>query len=367
MAKVLIVNLEGKIGGAETSLLLLIKHLQNNHTISVACPGNSPLSEILGKMKTRMYELTNPTKHRYTSIRNLRYWFRTYRRLIQIIKQENPDIIHANSFYAGLPCVFAALFTRKKLVVHARDLMNSKLLIRFISAFCLKIIATSHNLKNDLIRKGVNNKKISVIHNGTDESDTYDNIYKNTKKDYFVFANVGQFVPWKKQINFLKASSLALKDIPDCRFALIGDDIFGRDFDYKMSIFNHTLFSPIKERIDFWGWQKDMKTVWPKIDCLVHCADREPFGRSIIEAMAHKIPVIAVNSYGPSEIIHNGNTGILVQPDDITELSEAMKTIYKNNRYANKLACAGYDKVASYFKAENTAKKVHELYDELSS
>ena len=365
MIKVLIVNLEGKIGGAETSLLLMVRHLQKNCSVSVACPGKSPLSKTLAEMKTRFYELTSPTKYKYSSILSFIYWLKISWRLIKIVKKDNPDIIHANSFYAGLPSVFAALYTRKRLVLHARDLINTNLILRFIGTFGLKIIATSNSIKNNLVNGGIDPEKIQVIYNGIDENEDSDNFYKNDVKDYFVFANVGQFVPWKKQNNFLKASSLASQYIPKSRFALIGDDIFGRDSDYKSSILNYVEDSPIKERIEFWGWQDDMKNLWPKIDCLVHCAECEPFGRVIIEAMAHKIPVIAINSCGPGEIIENGNTGILVQPGDIAGFSDAMKVIFQNNQYAQKLAYAGYQKVTSSFTAKKTAEKIHELYVEL--
>ncbi len=358
-------NLEGKIGGAENSLLLMVKHLQKNYSVSVACPGKSPLSEALTLLKIRYYELFSPTKYHYSSVWSLIYWLRTSLRLIRIVKKENPDIIHANSFYAGLPSALAALNTRKKLVLHARDIMKSRLILRFISVFCLKIIAVSNSVKNNLVKKGLNPKKILVIYNGIDESEISNNFSENDKKNDFIFANIGQFVPWKKQIDFLKAALYAAPNIPNSRFALIGDDIFGRDSDYKRSLLDYAKESPIKDRIDFWGWQKEMSDIWPKMDCLVHCAEQEPFGRVIIEAMAHKIPVIAINECGPGEIINNRNTGILVQPGDIEGLSEAMKMIANDKKYAHKIAEAGYEKVKSAFMVKKTAEKIHKLYMEL--
>lgn len=365
MIKVLIVNLEGKIGGAETSLLLMVKYLQKNCSVGVACPGKSPLSQALVAMKANFYELNNLRKYNYSSVRNFTYWLKTSSRLIKIVKKENPDFIHANSFYAGLPCILAAVYTRKKIILHARDLINFNLMLRLIGIFCQKVIATSDNVKNDLVSKGLNPEKVEVITNGVDESEYSTDFIKYGLRNQFVFANVGQFVPWKNQINFLKASSIAAKDIPSSRFAVVGDDIFGRNSDYKKSITDYARTLPIKNRIDFWGWQKDMRDVWPKVDCLVHCAEREPFGRVIIEAMAHKIPVIAINSCGPSEIIQNGKTGILIQPGDISGLSKAMITIAEDKKYAQKLGEAGCEKVKSTFLAEKTAEKIHKLYIEL--
>jgi glycosyltransferase involved in cell wall biosynthesis len=96
----------------------------------------------------------------------------------------------------------------------------------------------------------------------------------------------------------------------------------------------------------------------------VHTADCEPFGRVIIEAMGHNVPVIAINKCGPSEIIQNGETGILVNPDNIKELSEAMLKIAGDKGFALKLASAAYEYVTSRFSAETTAKHIQKIYQQ---
>jgi len=146
---------------------------------------------------------------------------------------------------------------------------------------------------------------------------------------------------------------------------LVGDDIFGRDSNYKSSLLSYAENSTIAERVSFLGWQENMHEVWPKIDCLVHTAEREPFGRVIIEAMAHKIPVIAIGSCGPSEIIQEGKTGILVQPDDIEGLSEAMLKLAQDTQFASRLANAGYEHAISSFSADKTAALIQEIYEEV--
>ena len=110
-----------------------------------------------------------------------------------------------------------------------------------------------------------------------------------------------------------------------------------------------------------------MNEVWSKIDCLVHTASREPFGRVIIEAMSHGVPVVAVDSCGPGEIIRNGESGLLVQAGDIEGLSEAMLKIATDNELKTKLAKAGYRDATSNFTAERTAALIKEIYDEVLS
>lgn len=373
MNRILFVNLEGVIGGAETSLLLMAKYLNSRFLISVACPGESPLSRSLDAIQVDSYKLPRPLRRAHLSLFSLRYWLKASYCLIRIALQTHPDVIHANSFFAAPVSILAALVTRKKLLLHARDLTNFRFFSKFCSWFCEKVIAVSHAVETALIEHGVNPDKIEVVYNGVDnvffeQSGTSGMLFgppSHDGKNSFVFAHIAQFVPWKNHIAFLEAASRVACDLPNARFVLIGDDIFGRDSNYKSSLLSYAKNSTIAERVSFLGWQENMYEVWPKIDCLVHTAEREPFGRVIIEAMANKIPVIAVDSCGPSEIIQDGKTGILVQAGDIKGLSEAMLRIAKDSHFASRLANAGYEHAISSFTADKTAALIQKIYGQV--
>lgn len=143
---------------------------------------------------------------------------------------------------------------------------------------------------------------------------------------------------------------------------IIGDDIFGRDAKYKKELLSRVKITTCVDKIKFVGWHEDLEQLWDKVDCLVHTAGTEPFGRVIIEAMSHRIPVIAANSCGPSEIVQNGITGLLFEPGDVKDLISAMQKIAGDTKLAGKLAEAGHRYVASNFKAEDTADKITEIY-----
>ncbi len=109
MARILFVNLEGRIAGAERSLLLLIEHLRAQFAISVACPAASPLAAALGSMRIDSFGLDGPANRSSFSILGLAQWLRTSWRLIRIVLKAKPDIIHANSFYSAVPSLLEAL------------------------------------------------------------------------------------------------------------------------------------------------------------------------------------------------------------------------------------------------------------------
>jgi glycosyltransferase involved in cell wall biosynthesis len=74
------------------------------------------------------------------------------------------------------------------------------------------------------------------------------------------------------------------------------------------------------------GWHDhdELADILAATDVLVLPSVREQFGQVIVEAMACGLPAIAVDRYGPAEIIDHGETGWLVEPDDITSLTNAL-------------------------------------------
>ena len=368
MARILFVNLEGRIGGAERSLLLLIECLRSRFAMSVACPSGSELAAKLKSMHIESHGINSPVNRSSVSVSGLMRLIKTSWCLISTVFKVRPDIIHANSFYSAAPSILAAFVARKKLLIHARDLVNFGFFARICGYFSARIIAVSHCVKDTLVKNGVNPGKITVVYNGVDGSffgskpEEVDSLRHNSGT--FVFANVGQFVPWKNHMLFLKAASVVGSQRPETRFALVGDDLFDRERAYKQTLVDYATNSRISERIAFWGWRENMYEVWPEIDCLVHTAGREPFGRVIIEAMAYRIPVIAMDSGGPKEIVEDRKTGILVETEGVEGLVEAMLIVARNSKFARRLADSGYEHAVSSFTAEKTASRIKEIYRE---
>lgn len=368
MNKVLFVNIEGQIGGAEHSLLLLAKYLRSDFHIAAACPAESHLAKQLTDMGIDSFMIPNPPRWPFHYIPRIMHLIKTSYRIIKIAYNFKPSIIHANSSYAAMASILAVVLIPQRLLWHARDLAGLRFTSRICGSFCTRVIAVSNAVKESLIKKGVNPIKIEVVYNGieldTSCCGTPKTVQSKSDNTPIIFANIGQFVPWKKHILFVEAARRLIQKGAKAEFLLVGDDIFRRNSKYKVRLLNQIQNSGIAEKIVLLGWQENMNEVWAKIDCLVHTTDCEPFGRVIIEAMGHNVPVIAINKCGPSEIIQNGETGILVNPDNIKELSEAMLKIAGDKGFALKLASAAYEYVTSRFSAETTAKHIQKIYQQ---
>jgi glycosyltransferase involved in cell wall biosynthesis len=74
------------------------------------------------------------------------------------------------------------------------------------------------------------------------------------------------------------------------------------------------------------GWHDhtELPAFLSATDVLVLASVREQFGSVLVEGMACGLPAIAVNRYGPADIVDDGSTGWLVEPDDETALARAL-------------------------------------------
>lgn len=73
-----------------------------------------------------------------------------------------------------------------------------------------------------------------------------------------------------------------------------------------------------------WHGHDELPSFLAASDAVALPSVREQFGQVLVEGMACGLPPIAVDAYGPAEIVRHGETGWLVEPDDVTTLSNAL-------------------------------------------
>ena len=105
------------------------------------------------------------------------------------------------------------------------------------------------------------------------------------------------------------------------------------------------------------------------MDALVHPTYREGFGMVLQEAMAMAVPIITTDIPGPSEVMEDGVSGVLVPPHDALALGEAMMDFYENSEKYELYGKNGRVRVEKYFDRlvmiENIYRDKEELYANL--
>jgi len=102
-------------------------------------------------------------------------------------------------------------------------------------------------------------------------------------------------------------------------------------------------------RARFVGRRDDMPDVLRAIDILVNCSPAEPFGRSVLEAQATGLAVIGTRQGGIPEFVADGETGLLVEPGDVTQLAAAIADLAAHRCVRERLGTAARTQAVECF------------------
>jgi len=159
-----------------------------------------------------------------------------------------------------------------------------------------------------------------------------------------VLLTVGRLIssePGKGVDSVIRVLSDILKVVPDVFYVVIG----GGDLQPRLKELAEE--SPARDRILFIGKLKleQLRQYYSRSDIFVMPSRQEGFGVVFLEAMALGKPVIAGNHGGAPEIVQNGVTGFLVNPDDPQALADRLIQLLRDESLSRKMGDAGRQRV----------------------
>ncbi len=120
------------------------------------------------------------------------------------------------------------------------------------------------------------------------------------------------------------------------------------------------------ERVHFAGFRKDAPAIMAASDvCALPVLDGEGLSRAVIEAMAYGVPAIVTPVGGNTELIVDGECGLVVPVGDVTALARAMEKLYDEPLLRQAYGEAARARIASHFRNEDTVSKTLNLYREV--
>src|SRR4029078_11116201 len=108
------------------------------------------------------------------------------------------------------------------------------------------------------------------------------------------------------------------------------------------------------------GWRShdDLALGLNASDAVVLASVHEQFGQVLVEGMACGLPVIAVNNHGPATIVDDGETGLLVPPDDEEAMAEALVRIVADQDERRRMGEAAYERSRERYSWPALAERV---------
>ncbi|SMF24918.1 Glycosyltransferase involved in cell wall bisynthesis [Tistlia consotensis] len=121
----------------------------------------------------------------------------------------------------------------------------------------------------------------------------------------------------------------------------------------------------LTERVRFLGWRSDKTALLKACDLCVFPSRSEAFGSVIVEAWAHRRPLVAAAADGPKAFVEDGRTGLLVPIDDVGALAGAITRLIDEPALAASLVEAGYRRYREEFTESACVARYLGLFERL--
>ena len=121
----------------------------------------------------------------------------------------------------------------------------------------------------------------------------------------------------------------------------------------------------VADRVKLLGWRDDREALFAAADYCVMPSRFEPFGTVMIEAWAQNVPLIAAAAVGPSGLIEDGDTGLLVPVDDVDALAGAMRILIADPILRARLVAAARKEFDARFTESAVVAQYLDLYESI--
>lgn len=298
------------IGGTEKFLLTVLENLKKKYDFSVGY-----LKEI-GPIADEIEKLGIPViKFNFFS-------------LTKYLKKNKIQIIHTHLYRANiLGRLDGKISGTPTIISSQRSIDGWKKfyhiwLDKITSRYCNLIIANSQAAKNVLTtRERISPEKITVIYNAVELQSPISNL----QSPIFTVGYIGRLHNEKGVYLIPKIAKIVCEKNDKIKFLIYGDGPEKNNL--KLQISNYKL----QNKVEFLGWQTNLKNVYGSIDILLLPSEEESFPQAALESMSYGVPVIASDVGGVSEVVEHQKTGLLIKSKSPESFANAILSISQDH------------------------------------
>lgn len=277
-------------------------------------------------------------------------------RLESWFRRRRPDVVHAHSG-VWLKTVRAARRANVPRVVHTlHGLLDYEPwygpeLKRWAARYTDRIAAVSEPLRDYLVQEcRIQPHKVDVILNGVDTERFRPRSRTGALRgrlgigdDALVVGVIARLAPVKNHRLLLEAFARVHGEIPQARLAMVGDGPLRPALEARVRDLE------LESTALFLGEATDVAEIHPDLDLVVLPSKAEGTSMSVLEAMASGVPVVASAVGGTPQLLDHGRCGILVPPDDVQALANALVASLRDVRQLRALAAAARARVVALY------------------
>ena len=362
-----------RISGAERHLLFLLEGLRKRGIdahLFILVERDRPMENMMAAAKQRGIPITKLPIYRNYDLTLL--W-----RLRRALRELKPDLVHTHLIHADLFGYFAAKTAGVSAVVssrHAADKFRYHSRYRRINRRLWRLIdsgiAISAAIKQFALEiEEAPAEKVSVVPYGMEYGWLSDeNIAAarqglrhelNLPADAQILGMACRLVEQKGIPYALEALRRIRADLPRAHLVIAGAGEKAGELRRLASNLG------VADRVCWLGWRADAADLMAAFDVFLLPSLHEGFGLVLLEAMSRRVPIIASRVGAIPEVIVHGETGILVKPRNVDELSKAMTRLLEDRALRKYMGLLGAARLEEHFSVERMVAGTIAVYEKV--
>ncbi len=372
------------LGGAQENTLHNVEDQHNIHGDDVCLitgPAEGPEGSLIPRAQRGGFRLEIlPELKR--SIRPLDDW-RAYKRLVQLFRNIQPDLIHTHSSKAGILGRYAARKVGIPVIhsIHGAAFHFGQPKVAYkayvaaekaVSGWTQKYICVADAMRDAYLAEGVSiPEKYITIQSGFEVEPFLNPPVPREQvrsqfgftEDQIVIGKVGRLFHLKGHEFLIESAKEVTRKNPNVRYLLVGDGILREQFE-----------SDIKDAglADFFRFSglvptSEIPQLMHAMDIVAHTSQWEGLARVLPQGLISQKPVISYDVGGAREVVIPGETGFLLPQDSVKELTSAILELAESPELRKQYGKTGRDRFTEMFRHEVMTQRIRAVYQEVLS
>jgi glycosyltransferase involved in cell wall biosynthesis len=367
------------LGGAQENTLLTVEdqqHLYGDRVELITGPPLGPEGSLLDRAAARSIDVRIVPELR-RAIHPLRD-YSSYRQLVALLRDLKPDLVHTHSSKAGilgraaaaalkLPCVH----TIHGSPFHAYQSRTAYWAYvwaeRWAARRCDRLISVADAMTAQYLAAGIGRlEQYVTVSSGMDVEpflsppvprDDVRTRY-SLPESAVVVCKVARLFELKGHDDVIEVARRLCPTRPNLRFLFVGDGLLREALTQRIADLG------LSDRFTFTGLVPPDKV--PELihaaDLVVHTSLREGLARVLPQGLICGKPVISYDIDGAREVCVTGETGVLVPPRDLDQLTRAVSDLVDDPALRARLGATGRARFTDQFRHETMTRRLREIY-----
>ena len=294
-------------------------------------------------------------------------------KLAQYLRRNKIQMLHAHDLWSNIVGMAAAMLARTPVTITSqRDLSHDawygtykRKVLRFCQRRSSLLLTNAKAIRDGLIEQDhLPPEKVCVVYNGVDldrfaVTANRSQLFPASEGNKLIVLVGNMVTDVKGHEVLLSAAPEVLKAHPRTQFVLVGEGAMRPAFEKQAKELG------LESNFLFLGRRSDVPAILACCDIAVLPSLAEGLPNAVLEYLAAGLPVVATALGGNLEIVQDGQTGLLVPPQDTKALSAALIRLLNDDNLTTTIAAAGHDYVKKNFSFERLVAEMDQLYTNL--